>query len=69
MRKHPLSGAVYDVDDDGYVHVDDAGVTGVFTAAGTWVSGELHEADPHLCGWLAGRQLPAGMAAGPKDLR
>ena len=67
-KRHPLSGAIYDVGDDGLVHVDLDGRTGVFTAAGDWVSGELRQADPHLCGWLAGPQLPAGSAGNPKDL-
>jgi hypothetical protein len=66
-RKHPLSGAIYDVDEQGLVHVDDHGLTGVFTAKGEWVSGELHHVDPQLCGWLAGPQLPAGHAFNPKD--
>ena len=67
-RRHPLSGAMYEVDDDGLVHVDEHGVTGVFTPDGDWVSGQLHHCDPHLCGWLAGRQLPAGAGGNPKDL-
>jgi hypothetical protein len=54
QRRHPLSGALYDVRHDGLVQVDDRGTTGVFTAEGDWVSGELRHADAHLCGWLAG---------------
>ncbi len=58
-RKHPLSGAEYDVLDDGTVRVTAKdGTTGVFTADGDWLGGDLHHADPHLCGWLAGPQLP-----------
>jgi hypothetical protein len=67
-RRHPLSGAIYDVRDDGLVDVDKHGVRGVFRPDGTWVSGDLREADPHLCGWLAGRQLPTGLTALTKDL-
>ncbi len=67
-RRHPLSGAMYEVDDQGMVHVDDGGAKGVFTADGDWVSGALHHADAHLCGWLAGRQVPAGLARNPKDM-
>ena len=58
-KRHPLSGAIYDVGDDGLVHVDLDGRTGVFTA-----SGELRQADPHLCGWRPGRT--AGSAGNPK---
>jgi len=68
VRRHPLSGALYGVDEDGLVHVQLEEVEGVFTSEGTWVRGELREADPHLCGWLAGPQLPEGWAALPKDL-
>jgi hypothetical protein len=67
-RRHPLSRAMYEVGDDGLVHVELDGHAGVFTAEGAWVSGPLHHADPHLCGWLAGRQLPTGFAGNPKDL-
>lgn len=67
-RRHPLSGAIYDVREDGLVSVDKNGQVGVFRPDGTWVSGELREADPHLCGWLAGRQLPTGLTALTKDL-
>ena len=66
-RRHPLSGALYDVANDGLVHVEDHGVTGVFTSQGDWVSGELRHADAHLCGWLAGSQ-PNGKGANPKDV-
>lgn len=68
VRKHPLSGALYGVDEAGLVHVAGDEAEGVFTSDGTWVRGELREADPHLCGWLAGPQLPEGWAALPKDL-
>lgn len=67
-RRHPLSGAIYEVDEHGLVHVDHDGVKGVFTADGDWVSGALHHVDAHLCGWLAGRQVPAGLARNPKDM-
>jgi hypothetical protein len=67
QRRHALSGAVYDVRDDGNIDVTDKhGVSGVFTPAGLWVSGELRQADPHLCGWLAGPQLPPRLAVLPR---
>lgn len=67
-RRHPLSGAVYEVDEHGLVHVDQDGTKGVFTADGDWVRGELRHVDAHLCGWLAGRQVPAHLARNPKDM-
>lgn len=67
-RKHPLSGAIYDVREDGLVEVSLDGHVGLFTHEGDYVSGDLHHADAHLCGWLAGPQVPASMAKNPKDL-
>jgi hypothetical protein len=66
-RRHPLSGALYDVRPDGNVDVTEDGVTGVFDADGRWVSGELRRCDPMLTNWLAGPQLPAGVPGNPKD--
>ncbi len=68
QRKHPLSGAIYDVRDDGLVEVTLDGRVGLFTHEGDHVSGEIHHADPHFCLWLAGPQVPASMARNPKDL-
>ena len=56
--RHPLSGALYDLDADGTVTVSKDGIEGRFTATGTWLSGELRTADPQLCGWIAGPALP-----------
>jgi hypothetical protein len=62
-----LSGALYDVRDDGNVDVTSRdGVNGIFTPDGEWVSGDLRHADPHLCGWLAGPQLPSRLAVLPR---
>ncbi len=57
--KHPLSGAVYDLDVNGNIQVAAAdGRQGVFDAHGVWISGDLRQADPHLCLWIGGRGLP-----------
>jgi hypothetical protein len=56
--KHPLSGALYDLTADGRIEVTKDGRRGVFTSAGVWVEGDIRQADPHLCLWVAGRQLP-----------
>ncbi len=63
QRRHALSGALY----DGNVDVTSReGVTGTFTVDGEWISGDLRHADPHLCGWLAGPQLPPRLAVLPR---
>jgi hypothetical protein len=58
--KHPLSGAIYTLRDDGLVDVDNNGLRGTFDADGRHHSGELRYADPHMLVWLAGPQLPKG---------
>jgi len=59
--KHPLSGAIYSLEPNGTVKVDNNGAVGYFDAQGRHISGEIKQADPHLVQWLAGPQLPAGM--------
>ena len=57
--RHPLSGAVYDLREDGSIHVKGRDEReGVFDKNGRWVSGELKHADPHLCLWIGGKELP-----------
>jgi hypothetical protein len=56
--RHPLSGALYDLAFDGTIHVTNGSLSGVFTDQGVWVSGELQHADPHLCLWVGGKEMP-----------
>lgn len=66
-RRHALSGALYSVRDDGNLDVTARdGTVGLFTPNGDWIGGELTHADPHLCGWLAGPQLPSRLAVLPR---
>ena len=55
--RHPLSGATYDLTEQGTISVNKAGLTGEFTEHGVWIAGELKQADPHLCLWIGGKQL------------
>ncbi len=62
---HPLTGATYELGEDGYVRVvATTGESGLFTVEGVWASGTLHEADPHLCGWVGGPRVPDPAKAG-----
>jgi hypothetical protein len=55
--RHPFTHALYERD-DGLVKVTTTdGVEGRFRGDGRWVSGELREADPQLCGWVAGPKI------------
>lgn len=56
--RHPLSGATYDLTERGTILVTKGEETGEFTEHGRWISGAIRHADPHLCLWIAGRQLP-----------
>ena len=68
-KLHRMTGAIYESEGEriALVTMPD-GRSGRFDDTGRWLSGELKEADPHLCLWVAGRQLPAGMKANTKDL-
>ena len=54
---HPFTKALYEQNGDGNIRVTHRDQVGIFTTAGRWVSGELRECDPHLCGWVAGPQI------------
>ena len=63
--RHPLSGALYDLQTDGTVRVEKDGKSGTFRADGSYVSGDLYSADPQMCVWLGGREL--GSRARPRS--
>ena len=53
--RHPFTKALHERDGEGAVIVTALdGTWGRFTSHGRWLEGELREADPHLCGWVAG---------------
>ena len=54
---HPITKALYEQDGTGNVRVTHRGRLGLFSPEGRWISGELRESDPHLCGWIAGPQI------------
>lgn len=54
---HPFTKALYERDSDGNIRVTDDGRVGTFTVKGKWISGELKECDPQLCGWIGGPQV------------
>jgi hypothetical protein len=54
---HPFTGALYEQSGDGNIRVTHRGRVGIFTTDGRWLSGELRECDPHMCGWIAGPQI------------
>ena len=52
--RHPFTNALYEQDGEGGILVTDDGRTGRFRKDGSWIEGELREADPQMCNWVAG---------------
>lgn len=52
--RHPFSGALYTCTPEGKIRVEDGDKWGLFQPDGQWIEGELREADPQFCGWMAG---------------
>ncbi len=51
---HPFTGALHEQDGEGNIRVTLDGKVGIFGTDGHWISGELRECDPQLCGWVGG---------------
>ncbi|MEQ8689728.1 MAG: aromatic ring-hydroxylating dioxygenase subunit alpha [Pseudomonadales bacterium] len=59
--RHPLNGWLYRHVGDGVVEVTTPkGKQGKFTTDADWLEGELKDANPHMCLWAGGCQLPPG---------
>jgi hypothetical protein len=59
---HPITRDVYELEDDGLVKVTTPdGRTGLFSADGAHVSGEVRAADPHVLDWVGGPQAKSPM--------
>lgn len=54
---HPFTKALYEQDGHGNILVTHLGKSGTFTITGKYISGELRECDPQLCGWVGGPQV------------
>ena len=55
--KHPFTRALYTCTPEGNIRVESDGKTGLFQSDGQWIEGELREADPQFCGWIAGDKV------------
>ena len=55
--RHPFSNALYEQDGSGNVRVTKNGKWGLFRPDGSYIDGEVFEADPQLCGWVAGPKV------------
>jgi hypothetical protein len=53
--KHPATNELYEPEGAGRVLVTRRdGTAGIFAADGHWLEGDKFDADPHMCGWIAG---------------
>ncbi len=50
---HPFDGSRYELMDDGTIKITDGERQGLFQRDGQWISGEIRQADPQLCVWIA----------------
>jgi hypothetical protein len=50
--RHPFTRALYEPDGRGGVRVTRDGRVGRFRSDGSWIEGDLREADPELCVWI-----------------
>jgi hypothetical protein len=55
--RHPITGVVYELDDDGNVRLTDGDRTGTFDRSGRWLSGDELIPDPELCIWVGAGPL------------
>ena len=51
---HPFDpDSLYELMEDGNIRVSKAGREGIFSARGVHICGEIREADPQVCVWVA----------------
>lgn len=57
--QHPMNGHIYERIEEGRVRITDLdGHESIFDDDGVWIEGPQTQADPHLCKWIGGRNLP-----------
>ncbi len=58
--RHGFSRDLYQrVAEDKIKVTTEEGIIGFFDGEGRWIEGELYEADPELCIWLAAKRIDA----------
>ena len=62
--RHPLSGVVYELDEEDNVRLSDGDRIGTFDRHGRWLAGDKLVADPELCLWVgAGPRHPDDLSS------
>lgn len=61
---HPFdTETLYEAIEDGNVRLSNGDKVGIFTNEGRHLSGDIREADPQLCVWVANNPDPEGQLA------
>ncbi len=61
---HPFdTETLYELIEDGNVRLSNGDKVGIFTNEGRYLSGDIREADPQLCVWVANNPDPEGQLA------
>ena len=64
---HPFdTDHLYEVTEDGNIRVTAGDRTGLFTDEGIHISGEIKQADPQLCVWVANNPDPDNQLTKPR---
>ena len=64
---HPFDpDSRYELMEDGNIRVSNGSREGIFTAGGVHVSGEIREADPQVCVWVANVPDPYTQLSTPR---
>ena len=64
---HPFDGALYEQDGHGALKITKKdGRVGYYRKDGSYVSGEVFDVDPQLCGWVGGPRAMHRLQSDPK---
>ncbi len=55
--RHPFTKVLYEQDGNGNILVTDGDKSGLFRRDGSYIEGDLREADPQMCNWIGGPML------------
>ena len=64
---HPFDGALYEQDGEGHVQITQKdGRSGLYRLDGSYISGEVFDTDPQMCGWVGGPRAQHRLQSEPK---
>lgn len=64
---HPFdTDHLYEMTEDGNIKITTPNKQGIFTDQGIYISGDLKQADPQLCVWVANNPDPKTQLSSPR---